>query len=414
MPILQSYLARTRGSAEMGARAELVMPAGETRASGYHPPYPLTLTRGEGSRVWDIDGNEYIDLNYNYTSLVHGHAYEPIVDAAAKVVREGTAWPARNPHQVELAELLVERVASVDLVRFCNSGSEAAMLALLVARTATGRRKVLMARNGYHGSHEAFLHGAGGAPGDWPDTLVAPFGDAEAFESILANEGDQIAAVFLEPAQGGVVTAPAEFFQRVLAAARAAGSVFVLDEVITFRQSTGGMQKTLGITPDITMFGKIIGGGFPVGAIGGRRDLMEHLDPRRGIINHSGTFNGNPLTAAAGVVSVRELTAERIAIMAGQAEELADRIAASAERRRLPLSILHAGSLLGLSFSTGERASRGGPNPMAANLHLAGLNHGLFFSSRGLLVLSTILNDRDMDEIAGRFDAALQDVADEA
>jgi len=414
MTILETYLARTPASAEIGPRAERVMPAGETRAAGYHAPYPLTLARALGTRTWDLDGNEYFDLNYNYTSLVHGHGYAPILETVERVIREGTAWPARNLHQVELAELIVDRVASVDLVRFCNSGSEAAMLALLIARTATGRRKVLMARHGYHGSHEAFLHGGGGAPGDWPDTILAPFGDADAFEAVLAEHGDEIAAVFLEPAQGGVFTAPAEFFRRVQAATTKAGAVFVLDEVITFRQSTGGMQKYLGLNPDLTMFGKIIGGGFPVGAVGGRRDLMENLDPRRAIINHSGTFNGNPVTAAAGVVSVRELTAERIAIMAGQAEELEGKLQASAARRNLPMTTRREGSLLGVSFTRGELSPRGGPNPLATNFHLAGLNRGLYFSSRGLLVLPSILAEGDLAELADRFDAVLEDVASEA
>ena len=190
--IESTYIARTPQSAAMGPRAQKVMPAGETRAAGYHTPYPLTIAHA------------YIDLSNNFTSLLHGHAYPPIVEAVSRVIGAGTAWPARNHSQIELAELITSRVPSIDLVRFCNSGSEANMLALHVARTHTGRTKVLMARFGYHGSHEAFEAGFFGNQGDhtWPHTITAPWGDAEAFERILAEQGDEIAAVFLEGFMG--------------------------------------------------------------------------------------------------------------------------------------------------------------------------------------------------------------------
>src|ERR1044072_1286010 len=152
--IAAEYVRRTSRSAEIGARAERVMPGGDTRAAGYHAPYPLTLERGKGAKVWDVDGNEYWDLSCNYTSLVHGHGFGPIVEAARGAIEGGTAGPAHNVHQIALAELLCDRVDSVERVRFCNSGSEANMLALHVARIATGRPKILMARYGYPGSHD--------------------------------------------------------------------------------------------------------------------------------------------------------------------------------------------------------------------------------------------------------------------
>ncbi|MBA4179836.1 MAG: hypothetical protein C0506_04535 [Anaerolinea sp.] len=415
MRIHHTYLSRTPASRELGERAEAVMPAGETRAAGYHAPYPLTLVRGDGARVWDLDGNEYFDVICNYTSLVHGHNYAPIVEAATNAIRRGTAWPARNLHQVELAELLANRVASVDSVRFCNSGTEAGMLALQVARAATGRTKLLMARGGYHGSHEAFVAGGASAPA-WEHTLTAKWGDAAGFEAVLTERGHEIAAVFLEGAPGGIGYAPPEFFTRVQAAASKAGAVFVLDEVITFRMSTGGYQKELGIRPDLTMFGKLIGGGFPVGAIGGRRDLMDLLDPRRGVFSHSGTFNGNPVTTAAGVVSVRELTPERIAIMAGQAEELDGRLKAAAAAAALDVTVRRIGSLLHITFNAAS------PDPEAARavneknglFHLAAMNRGVYLSARGLMSLSTVLTEADLDSIAERLGEAIGDVAAEA
>jgi glutamate-1-semialdehyde 2,1-aminomutase len=249
----------------------------------------------------------------------------------------------------------------------------------------------------------------------WPHTIVAPWGDAAAFEAVLAEQGDEIAAVFLEAAMGssGLVGAPTEFFQRVIDATHRAGAVFVLDEVITLRMSEGGHQANLGITPDLTTMGKVIGGGYPVGALGGRADLMNYLDPSRGKIFHSGTFNGNPVTTAAGIPSLGHLTAERIATMAAQAERLDTAMAESAAAVGLPYSSRRIGSLINIYFT---------PEAPPANLlrsdaavmrsvHLAGMNHGLYFASRGLLVLSTVLTDAVIEEAAARFAATFSDVA---
>jgi glutamate-1-semialdehyde 2,1-aminomutase len=415
----QTYIDRTPNSAAVGPRARRVMPAGDTRAAGYHTPYPLTLSHARGYTLTDIDGNDYIDLSNNFTSLAHGHAYAPIVDAVSAVIGAGTAWPARNHTQIELAELICSRVPSVDLVRFCNSGSEANMLALHVARTHTGRHKVLMAKFGYHGSHEAFEAGFFGNEGDkaWPHTIVAPWGDAAAFEQILAEQGDEIAAVFLEGAMGssGLVGASSECFQRIIDATHRAGAVFVLDEVITLRMSEGGHQSNLGIVPDLTTMGKVIGGGYPVGAVGGDAELMGLLDPSRGKIFHSGTFNGNPVTTAAGIPSLAHLTSARIAAMATQAERLDSGLAAAAAAAGLAFSSRRIGSLINVYFT---------PEAPDANLlrddaetmrkvHLAGMNHGMYFASRGLLVLSTVLPDDVIDDVIERFGRVFEDVVAE-
>ena len=417
--IEQQYVDRTPNSAAMGPRAQKVMPAGETRAAGYHTPYPLTISHARGFTLTDIDGNDYIDLSNNFTSLAHGHAYAPIVEAVSSVIGAGTAWPARNNTQIELAELICSRVESIDLVRFCNSGSEANMLALHVARVHTGRHKALMARFGYHGSHEVFEAGFFGNTGEkaWPHTIVAPWGDAAAFEQILAEQGDEIAAVFLEAAMGssGLVGAPAEFFQRVIDATHRAGAVFVLDEVITLRMAEGGHQANLGIDPDLTTMGKVIGGGYPVGAVGGHADLMNLLDPGRGKIFHSGTFNGNPVTTAAGLPSLAHLSDDRIERMAAQAERLDGLLAAGAARAGLPFSSRRIGSLLNVYFTPEPPEA----NPLRSdasimrNVHLAGMNHGMYFASRGLLVLSTVLTDAVIDDIGDRFADVFADVAAE-
>ena len=397
-----TYRARTAGSAALAVRAEQVMPGGDTRSATYHEPYPLTIVEGAGHEIVDVDGNRYLDLIMNYTSLVHGHAYPPIVEAVARQVAHGSAFAARNLPQLELAEMLVERIGSVERMRFTNSGTEANLVAIQIARLATGRDKILMARFGYHGSAEETEVGTRGHEG--PTTLIAPFGDLDAFEAILAQRGEEIAAVILEPVMGsgGIIEAPTGFLAGVHAAARRAGAVFILDEVIALRLAPGGAQSRHGIVPDLTTMGKIIGGGFPVGGVGGRADLLGLLDPRTGKATHSGTFNGNPVTAAAGIESVRALTADRIEVMARMTERLESGIEAGAERAGVPVELRRVGSLLNVSLADGTSQAR---------FHLAALNHGAFFAPRGMMALSTITDDAIVDAATDRIGAALAEVA---
>ncbi|MFZ0245307.1 aspartate aminotransferase family protein [Candidatus Binatus sp.] len=412
--IEEHYRAATEKSAQLAKRAERAMPGGDTRTTTYHRPYPLTLKRGEGPFVWDVDGNKYIDLLGNYTSLVHGNAYPPIVEAVSKAVRDGSAWPARSEAQIELATLLCERVESVARVRFCNSGTEAGMLAAHVARRLTGRKLILMARYGYHGSYDDLEVGLAGQDGE--RTMLADFGEATVFEALLSERGAEIAAVFLEPILGsaGIVEPPAEFLGRVAEAAHSAGAMFVVDEVITLRLAEGGGQQIFDVKPDLTMFGKMIGGGFPVGALGGSEEVMSAFDPRnRGTIFHSGTFNGNPVSCAAGVVSVRELTQARIEKMAKQAERLAAELARAARQVGLPFSVRHYGSLMNVFFlKEPPPATIARDDARAiANFHLAALNQGLFLAPRGMIALSTVITDEVLSEICERATKAMADVA---
>lgn len=412
--IEQRYRARTPASAAIGARAARVLPGGDTRSVTYYPPYPLTIARGAGPFLWDIDGNHYVDLLGNYTSLVHGNAYPPIVEAIARVSAQGTAWPARNEAQIELAELICERVAAVERVRFCNSGSEAGMLAAQLSRRVTGRGQLLMAREGYHGSYddlEAEWAGEGAR------TMLAEYGDASSFEAVLARHGGEIAAVFLEPILGssGIVAPPPDFLPRVAGAARRAGALFVIDEVITLRLGLGGAQAAAGVAPDLTMMGKIVGGGLPVGALGGRADLMAHFDPAGPrAMHHSGTFNGNPLTCAAGAVSLRELDAGRIDAMDRMAARMQAEMERAAAARGLPFGIRRAGSLMNVTFDRSGAGDVHAPAArMMADFHLAALNHGLFFAPRGLIALSTVMTGDLIAEICERAAAALGDLVKE-
>jgi glutamate-1-semialdehyde 2,1-aminomutase len=413
--IERTFRERTPRSAAHAAAASRVMPGGDTRAAGHHLPYQLTVVGGEGPWLTDLDGHRYLDLIGNFTSLVHGNAYPPIIAVARRAMEAGTNWPARNVHAVALAEEIVGRVPSVEQLRFTNSGSEATMVAVEIARVATGRRFVLMARYGYHGSAPHFEVGTHGHEG--PETLVATYGDADELTRVLAERGDEIAAVILEPVMGsgGLLAASREFLLAVQQAAADAGALLVLDEVITLRLSTGGAQQLLGVRPDLTAMGKIIGGGFPVGAVGGRADLLALCDPARPRLFHSGTFNGNPVTTAAGLVSLQHLDEAKIELMAARAAGLEDELAKAAADLGLPLSVRRAGSLLQLFFSpfpphaTPLRTD----GALITAFHLAALNHGVFLAPRGLLALSTVLDDDLLDQTVRRLTAALDDVAAE-
>ncbi len=407
------YRARTPGSAQRQARAERVMPGGDTRTTTFHPPYPLTMASGQGPFLHDVDANRYIDLIGNYTSLVHGNAYPPIVEAARQQLEKGTAWPARNDAQLELAELLCERLASVEQVRFCNSGTEATMLCAYIARAVTGRRKVLMARYGYHGSLEEYEVGTLGHGG--PATMLARHGDAADFARVLAERGREIACVILEPVMGsaGLGASPPGVLAEIAEHTRRAGALFVLDEVITLRLDVGGAQCVHEVDPDLTAMGKIIGGGFPVGAVGGKAEYLAVTDPGDPRLLHSGTFNGNPVTAAAGVVSLRELTAARIGQMDAQAARLAQVLATEAARLGLAFNVRRAGSLLQCFFSDIAPEANLVRNDLAAAhaFHLAALNEGVFMAGRGLLALSTVMDDALIEETAEGLRAALGAVA---
>lgn len=411
--IEETFRERTTGSAEHAARSAKVMPGGDTRAAGHHPPYQLTMVSGRGAHLTDLDGNNYIDLIGNFTSLIHGNAYPPILEAAGAAMAAGTNWPARNEHAVELAEELCARVPSVEELRFTNSGSEATMLAVEIARVATGRQKFVMARWGYHGSLPQFELGTFGHEGG--DTLLAAFGDADDFERVIDEHHADLACVILEPVMGsgGVIVPPDGFLERVTAAAHRVGALMVFDEVITLRLGPGGAQATSGVTPDLTAMAKIIGGGFPVGAVGGRVDLMELCNPFAPKIFHSGTFNGNPVTTAAGLVSVRHLTSDAISTMDRHAETLDAHLTQAAASRGVPFSIRRHGSMvqLYLSDEPADYNQTRTDGELANLFHLAALNNGVFTAGRGLIALSTVLDDAIIAETTERLSATLDDVA---
>ncbi|MBN8871751.1 MAG: aminotransferase class III-fold pyridoxal phosphate-dependent enzyme [Rhodospirillales bacterium] len=412
----QDYRALTPASAAWEQRGRQVMPIAGSRAIAFHSPYPLTIVRGEGPFLFDADGNRYIDLIGNMYALVHGNAFPPIVEATAAQIAAGTAWPANNGPQIELAELLTARLPAVEQVLFCNSGTEAFSLALNIARGATGRSRFLMAQGGYHGTMWEPNLATKGLPG--PTHLSAPYGDTEAFLAVIAEHAQEIAAVFLEPVQGssGLTLPPAGFLRSVREACARHGILFVLDEVISLRLAEGGQQSRLDFVPDLVMMGKIIGGGFPVGAVGGRAEVLAVVDPIAPRALASGTFSGNPVTMAAGLASMRHLTQGAIDHIDELAAILEQGVHAHARALGLPLHTRRVGSMLACFFYDPGPGAVTGVRPDAAlltRLHFASLVNGLFPTPKAAFATSTVMTPALVEDIVERFGRALRSAVED-
>jgi glutamate-1-semialdehyde 2,1-aminomutase len=374
------------------------------------------MERGEGPFLWDMDGNRYVDLVYNGLSLIHGHAYPPVIKAIQDWLPRGWAWLSTSVPQIEFAELLCARIKAFERVLFTNSGTESGMLAVKLARHFTGRPLILKAVAGYHGTYsdlEAGLHGQGEIPGH---TVLADFNNLESFEQAFAKYGNQIAAVVLEPVMyTGVVTPPiGNFLRDVQEAGRRVGALFVLDDCLMFRLAYGGAAEKFGLEPDLIFLGKFIGGGTPVGAVGGRAEIIDLAKPfhPKGIY-HGGSFNGNVLGCVAGRITIENLTASKISKM----DELAARLKAALEVRAvklgLPLTVPIDGSVMAVYFSREKlRPGPEVPNPdLSESFHLACLNNGVHMGPGGVIAMSTAIDDAVMAEVISAMEDALDRLA---
>ena len=310
------------------------------RAWGSVGGNPLFFTSGSGSKITDVDGNSYIDYVCSWGPLILGHSHPRVVEAAQAAMLAGASFGAPTEYEVEAARLVVDAVPSIEMVRFVNSGTEASMSALRLARAATGRDMILKFDGGYHGHDDALLVRAGSGLASQgiadsagvnsklaADTLVAPYNDLAAVEKIFATYPERIACVIIEPIGGnmGVVAAEPDFLDGLRRITCDDGCLLIFDEVISgFRAAYGGAQEVYGIEPDITCLGKTIGGGFPVGAYGGSKELMSHVAPL-GAMYQAGTLSGNPVAMAAGAATMRELAKPGVyQALAGKTERLAD------------------------------------------------------------------------------------------
>jgi len=383
------------------------MPGGNTRTVLFYPPFPLTMARGEGAYLWDLDGHRYSDFLNDFTAGLYGHSHPVIRQAMAEALEAGLSLGGHNRYEEKLAALVCGRFPSIELVRFTNSGTEASLMSVLTARAVTGRRRVLVFEGAYHGG--TFYFGSGGSPLNLPvDWLVGRYNDTAQAEALIARHADELAAILVEPMQGSAGAIPGDpaFLGALREAATRTGSLLIFDEVMTSRLGPGGLQQELGITPDMTVLGKYLGGGASFGAFGGRAEIMKRFDPRgAGAFAHAGTFNNNVLSMAAGTAGLSAVfTPEAARELNARGNALRTRLNEVARASGAPMQVTGVGSIMTIHFVRGEIASGNdlaGENPDAKSLfHLEMLARGQYLARRGFMSLSLALSDENFDAFA--------------
>jgi len=415
------YVAANPKSAARFARSTEAMPGGNTRTVLHYSPFPLTFAGGEGCRLRDLDGHVYADFLGEYSAGLYGHS-NPVLQAAIKqAVDDGTVLGGPNRYEGELAAEMCKRFPSVERVRFCNSGTEGNLFAFSAARIFTGRPAIMVFHGAYHGG--VFYFGQQksdiNAPFPW---IYASYNDTEGTVALIDKHARELAAVVIEPmiGAGGGIAATREFLQALRERCTRHGIVLIFDEVMTSRLSSGGLQKLVGVTPDMTSFGKYLGGGASFGAFGGRADIMARFDPRRAdAVSHAGTFNNNVISMAAGSTGLTKLYTPDVADrLTAAGEGLRNRLNAIAAKHGLPVQVLGVGSMLNIHFKSGaiRRPEDLWPRDAAAATRLADLQkllhfdmieQGQYLARRGFITLSLPMTEADFSRFEAAFDEFL-------
>ena len=423
---IELYAARTPKSRALQKEAEGYLPGGSSRSTVYFAPYPAFIERGQGHYLYDVDGNRYLDFMLNATSLIMGHAHPLVVQALQTQAARGTAFSGPTESQIRLSKMLCDRIPSMETVRFTNSGTEGTLMAVRVARAFTGRHKIAKFEGGYHGSHEyvevsvrppadkldpdgptAIPEFPGQPPGVADDVIVLPYNDLERSERLIRENKDELACVIMEPVASafGYLPAGLGFLHEVRELTRELNILLIFDEVQSFRVAPGGAQEHFRVAPDITTLGKVIGGGMPVGAFGGRRDIMALYDPTRdgSIIPHAGTFNANPMTMVAGEAVLGHLTPEVYQMLDDLGVTLRRKLRAVFDELEVPAQITGLASFFGIHFTSEEitdyrsvvRCNR----EMNRALFMGLLNEGFFLQTNCAGSLSTLTTESEVDAL---------------
>ena len=432
---LERYLELTPRSQSLWEEARQYLPGGETRSSVFWAPYPIYIDHGEGCHVRDADGVERLDFIGNMTSLMLGNAYPPVVQAIQEQAPHGIVYNSANEQQIRLARLLCQRVPSIEMVRFTNSGTEATLNAIRAARALTGKVKIAKCEGGYHGTHDVVsvsvrtdpsqggdpdrptpVPSVGGLPSEVIDhVIVIPFNNTPVTREILEENVEDLAAVILEPVLGtsGMVPAEREYLTMLREFTQESGVVLIFDEVISFRVAPGGAQEYYGITPDMTTLGKVIGGGFPVGAFGGRRDIMDLFDPTKGpVIAHAGTFNGNTMTMLAGSITLEHLTPDVYRSLEILTERLCQGIRDVCAELEVPVQVTGLGSLFGIHFLDRPvrtwRDAAAGDKDLRQRVFWGLLNEGILFTPTLVGCVSSPMGEQEIDSFVQAFRRVLE------
>ncbi len=406
-------------------RAKKVMPGGNTRSIVWQSPYPAYAASGKGAYVTDVDGNRSLDLINNYYTLIHGHARPEVVQAIAEQAELGTCFSMPTEREIELAELLCERVRSFEEIRFSNTGTDAVMFAMKAARAYTGRPMIAKCEGAYHGAYEPVEVSFETSPEQWgnrpariayskgtpekmlADVVVIPFNRTEESLSILSDHAKDLAAILVDPmpARIGPIAARKDYLEALRGFCDRHGMVLVFDEVACFRAGYRGMQGILGVDPDMTTLGKIIGGGLPVGAVAGKREFMRVFDPSRGKPDapQSGTFSANPMTMAAGFASMKLMTPEAYDRLAALGARSANGISKIFAAEKADMQLAGYGSLYRFHMHRRELVDYRSSHPSAeesarmADLSRRLFNKGFMTSGNGSFALSTAMTEADID-----------------
>jgi glutamate-1-semialdehyde 2,1-aminomutase len=389
----------------MQARAEQVMPGGNTRTVLFTQPFPIRIGKGEGATLTDIDGHSYLDLLGEYSAGLYGHSHPLILAAARAALDKGLNFGGHHGDEVKLAEVVTRRF-SLDLVRFTNSGTEANMMALAAARCFTGRGRIMPMQGGYHGGSLYFAHGA--SPVNAPfDCVLGEFNGIEATRRLITQNARDLAAVIVEPmlGSGGCIPATPEFLAMLREETSRYGILLVFDEVMTSRLHPGGISARLGIEPDLKTLGKYVGGGMSFGAFGGRRPVMELFDPAKpNALPHAGTFNNNTLTMAVGTVAMTEIfTPEACIALNDRGDALRERLNDLFMRYQVKMKATGQGSMIAIHPTAAGIAS---PHDLESTdkrlrqlLFLDLLEQGIYLAERGFMALSLMVTDEDCDRV---------------
>ena len=416
--LLDFYEERNPNSKRLHQRARRSMPGGNTRTGAYFPPFPIYIERGEGPFLTDADGHRLIDFVNNQTALILGHAHRDIVRGLQQQVAKGTAFSRPTRLELEMAELLRERVPSMERVRFCSSGTEAVMNAFRAARAFTGRSRIAKFEGAYHGmdtpamiSHAPGIgphlgaaarpisvsSTAGLAPGAVEEVLVLPFNDAAACDALISQHAQDLAAVIVDPVSSGAgLAAPRDgFLAQLRGMTDRAGCLLIFDEIISFRVAPGGAQELYGVCPDLTTLGKVIAGGTAGAAFGGREDIMAAYDPTGGrpSIPHNGTYNGWPLAMVGGITTLRHLTPDVYEKLGSEVGRIGSELNCAFEASGVRARVAVIGSIFRIHFTdelpTNYREAAAGNKEMFRWLFFWLLNNGINWAEHGNVSIAT-------------------------